>query len=68
MHKTGTGKDACQCPYCDTPMAEAQPFRTGCLTKLRFCGECGKPIPRFAQVCPECGARKPESIGQRKAN
>ena len=25
----------------------------------KFCGECGKPIPRTAKFCPECGKTQP---------
>lgn len=32
--------------------APAQPS-----AETKFCGECGKPIPRSSKFCPECGAR-----------
>jgi len=26
--------------------------------ETKFCGECGKPIPRASKFCPECGAKQ----------
>jgi nitrogen fixation NifU-like protein len=45
----------CRCPYCDIPVEDNPPFCGGCGTKLSFCRECGRPIPRMADTCPECG-------------
>ena len=38
------------------PAAGAAPAAAGALgADTKFCGECGKPIPRTSKFCPECG-------------
>jgi predicted amidophosphoribosyltransferase len=51
-------KTECNCPYCDTPLFGdlCQP----CGVKVRYCPECGKPLPKHAKECPECGASADE--------
>ena len=52
----GTDKSF-HCPYCETSVSAPSPLCGGCGTKLRFCNDCGCPIPRVADRCPECGAK-----------
>ena len=38
------------------PAGGAAPAAAGALSAdTKFCGECGKPIPRTSKFCPECG-------------
>jgi len=42
------------------PPSGAAPAAAGApAAETKFCGECGKPIPRSAKFCPECG--KPQT-------
>jgi membrane protease subunit (stomatin/prohibitin family) len=42
------------------PASGAAPAAAGApAAETKFCGECGKPIPRSAKFCPECG--KPQT-------
>ena len=64
MEKDRKTAKQCKCPYCDIPISEPSPLCGGCGTKLRFCNECGCVIPRMAERCPQCGAKRPETISQ----
>src|SRR5256886_859262 len=41
------------------PAGGAAPAAGAPAAETKFCGECGKPIPRSAKFCPECG--KPQT-------
>jgi predicted amidophosphoribosyltransferase len=62
MEKDRKTVNQCKCPYCDIPISEPSPFCGGCGNRLRFCSECGYVIPRMVERCPQCGAKKPETI------
>ena len=47
---------ACYCPYCDGDLTMLMPFCEGCGAELRFCAQCCEPLPKNAQICPNCGA------------
>jgi hypothetical protein len=48
-------KDACRCPYCDTPVAEDSSVCAPCQVKLLPCPKCGKPRAERSRRCPHCG-------------
>ncbi len=41
------------------PPAPAAPSTPGAAGATKFCMNCGKPIPRAAHFCPECGGAQP---------
>jgi len=50
--KSKTG--LCKCPYCDQPLAPDD-FCIPCGVEVTYCRQCGLPLPRDADECPECG-------------
>jgi len=54
-------EEPCHCPYCDASLSTPAVFCSGCGAKLSFCSACGCPIPRVAEICPECGEKLRES-------
>lgn len=49
-------KGECFCPYCESSTPMSFPFCKKCGVKLSFCSQCGKPLPKKAKKCPNCGA------------
>ena len=46
------------CPYCDVElMAMNLPVCQACLVTIRYCTDCGKPLPKNKKTCPSCGAK-----------
>ncbi len=45
----------CRCPYCDEPILPDTELCQPCGAKIEYCKQCGKPLPRDAYECPECG-------------
>ena len=55
-------KSRCRCPFCAEPLTEGS-FACGpCGVTIVYC-ECGKPLPKDADCCPECGQPRPEPEG-----
>jgi len=46
---------AAPAPAAPAPAAEARPEGDAA---TRFCMHCGKPVPRSAKFCPECGGKQ----------
>ncbi len=51
QQKTESG---CRCPFCDQSMEMPFPFCQACGTELRYCPECGQPLPQDANTCSHC--------------
>lgn len=49
----------CVCPYCDTNLKQALPICVMCGRQMRYCSECGSPVKKEDDVCPNCGAHRP---------
>jgi hypothetical protein len=49
-----TEKGSCCCPFCDYAMEMPYPFCQACGVELRYCSECGQPLPKDAETCPHC--------------
>jgi len=47
----------CRCPYCDMELQEESPFCKGCGANIKYCSNCGTPLPKDADKCPECGTK-----------
>ncbi|MFO7651965.1 MAG: hypothetical protein R6X13_11570 [bacterium] len=45
----------CRCPYCDGTDDKPSEICTPCSVTVRRCEKCGKPLPRDAAACPDCG-------------
>ena len=67
MGKDKKTEAKCKCPYCDIPVSSPSPLCGGCGTRLRFCSDCGCVIPRTAERCPECGAKRPETLDKKQS-
>lgn len=47
----------CRCPFCHEFFKDILGDRCqACGAKLRFCQECGEPLPQDTTTCPKCGA------------
>lgn len=47
--------DKCRCPYCDGTSGKQSEICTPCSVTVRRCEKCGKPLPKDARDCPDCG-------------
>jgi len=54
----------CNCPYCDEPLFGD--LCRPCNVRVSHCPGCGKPVPKNAGKCPECGAACPDSTDQQE--
>jgi predicted amidophosphoribosyltransferase len=45
----------CRCPYCEGTQEKDNPVCSPCGVTVRRCEKCGKPLPREARECPDCG-------------
>lgn len=52
-------KTPCRCPYCSTPLLDNAAECLLCSVEVTYCGTCGRPLPRDASFCPDCGAKRP---------
>jgi nitrogen fixation protein NifU and related proteins len=49
-------KAGCRCPFCDEEFKAAAGTCAGCGASISFCSHCGKPLPKGAAECSECGS------------
>ena len=40
-------------------LKQALPICAMCGRQMRYCSECGSPVKKEDDVCPNCGARRP---------
>ena len=46
----------CKCPFCDHELEDSGlPFCKFCHVNIKYCENCGTPIPSEVTNCPECG-------------
>lgn len=55
LNQVATGGDAAQKSSPASPTALPDQSASGTTGATKFCVACGKPIPRSAKFCPECG-------------
>jgi len=48
---------ACKCPFCNEFFKDVPEVCTACGANLRFCDECGQPIPQGQEACPACAEK-----------
>ena len=56
----------CRCPFCESPLPEKQTFCAPCGVEVRYCDQCGKPLPKDAVSCPDCPGRHGTKTGRNR--
>ncbi|MEW5899724.1 MAG: hypothetical protein AB1652_11225 [Bacillota bacterium] len=53
--KNWQAQNKCRCPFCDAEVDEAFAHMCqACQVEIRYCSNCALPVPKDAEVCPEC--------------
>lgn len=51
-------KTVVHCPFCDAELVmQNLPLCQACQVTIRYCVDCGKPIPKNRKTCPACGTK-----------
>lgn len=59
-------KQRCKCPYCDGELSGSEPLCVPCNVTVRYCPECGRPLPHGVRRCPNCGKSCEATTGRKK--
>jgi transcription elongation factor Elf1 len=51
-------KSTCNCPFCNAELVSMNlPVCQACKVTIVYCADCGEPLSKGKQTCPNCGSK-----------